>query len=266
MFYRLSSFALAGIEAIEVSVEAHISSGLPSFTVVGLPDKAVNESRQRVRAAIINSGYKFPMKRIIINLSPADIRKEGPLYDLPLAISILAVSGQIKYTGQGHSITQKSGFVGELSLDGNINPVKGVISMAEFCIKSGKKFLFIPSKNEGQVQFINGVVFVRCSSLKDVIEIISENKIPPESVVQKKEISEQGYDPVSYDGMDFSDIKGQIKAKRAIEVAVSGMHNIILIGPPGAGKTMLAQRIVTIMPALSAEESMEVTRIYSLCK
>ena len=207
MFFKLSSFALMGIQAIEISVEAHISNGIPSFTIVGLPDKAVNESRMRVRAAIINSGYRFPMKRIIINLSPADIRKEGSFYDLPVAISILLVSGQINFM-QHNSIINVSSFIGELSLDGKINPVKGIISMAEFCRKKQKRFFFIPLKNAEQVQFIQGLNFIKCSNLKEVLNIISKERIPDDSIVQKKSVFNQKNNDNSYGDIDFSDIKG----------------------------------------------------------
>jgi len=259
MFFKLDSFALAGIDAIKVSVEVHISNGLPSFTIVGLPDKAVSESRQRVRAAIINSGFKFPMKRIIINLSPADIRKEGAFYDLPIALSILAVSGQIS-----SKLFSECCFVGELSLDGKINPVKGIISMVERAVTTGKNFFIVPQKIAHQASLIkninivpgdnlNGVVkiFCNCGDLEKYVYKDTENKI----------LSKDNY----YD-LDLKDVKGQMKAKRALEIAVSGMHNFMMIGPPGAGKTMLAQRAITIMPQLSISECIEVTKIYSLYK
>jgi len=259
MFFKLDSFALAGIDAIKVSVEVHISNGLPSFTIVGLPDKAISESRQRVRAAIINSGFKFPMKRIIINLSPADIRKEGAFYDLPIALSILAVSGQIS-----SKLFNECCFVGELSLDGKINPVRGIISMAERAVKTGKNFFIVPQKIAHQASLIKDInivqgenlnevvkIFCRCSDLKKYVYKDTKNKILPND---------------NYYDLDLKDVKGQLKAKRALEIAVSGMHNFMMIGPPGAGKTMLAQRAITIMPQLSISECIEVTKIYSLYK
>ena len=167
MFFKLDSFALTGIDAIKVSVEVHISNGLPSFTIVGLPDKAVSESRQRVRAAIINSGFKFPMKRIIVNLSPADIRKEGAFYDLPIALSILAVSRQISSKLFGVSC-----FIGELSLDGKINPIKGIISMTEKAVSIGRNYFFVPQKIAHQASLIKNISIVPGSNLNEVVKIL----------------------------------------------------------------------------------------------
>ena len=170
MFSKITSFAVLGIEAIEITVEAHISNGLPSFNIVGLPDKSVNESRQRVRAAIINSGFKFPMKRIIVNLSPADIRKEGAVYDLPIAIAVIAVSKQINLPEE--SMLDCSGFIGELSLNGDVKPVKGTIAMAERAIKINKKYLFIPNKNLKQLSILKGIDFIGAISFSEVLKTL----------------------------------------------------------------------------------------------
>jgi len=257
MLFKLDSFTLTGIDAVRVSVEAHITRGLPEFIIVGLPGKAVNESRQRVRSAVINSGFDFPVKKIIINLSPADIKKDGSFYDLPIALAILSACRQVK-----PELSVESCFVGELSLDGSINPVSGLISMAEKAKRIGKKYFFVPYGIASQVSFISGLKIISCTNLFEAVEALSGyDKL--EKFVYKKEKDDKKIDGY---GFDFSDVKGQLKAKRALEIAVAGRHNIMLIGPPGSGKTMLARRTVTIMPDLSIQECIDVTRIYSLYK
>ncbi|MCL4385192.1 MAG: hypothetical protein M1326_02615 [Cyanobacteria bacterium] len=169
MFFKIDSFALIGIEAIKVNVEIHISNGMPSFTIVGLPDKSINEARDRVKASIINSGFKFPMKKIIINLSPADLRKEGSFYDLPIALAILALSGQIS-----SDFFNCSSFIGELSLDGGLDPVKGILSMTQKAAEIKKKYFFIPESNINEAALIKDISIIGCKNLKNCIEIFKK--------------------------------------------------------------------------------------------
>ncbi len=264
MVFKLNSFALLGIQAINVTIEVHISNGIPSFTIVGLPDKSINESKQRVRAAILSSGYKFPTKRIIINLSPADIRKVGAFYDMPIAIAILAASEQISFISP--TFIKSSSFIGELSLDGRLNPVRGIISMVETAADTGKNYFFIPCNNEKQAKVIKKISIISCKDLNEAIKIISDEALLKKKVLENNSAGNIRSCVQNKKTLDFKDIRGQLRAKRAVEVAVSGMHNIMLIGPPGSGKTMIAQRITGIMADLNQSESIEVTKIYSLIK
>lgn len=252
MFSRLKSVGLFGIDSYMIEVEADISTGLPAFDIVGLPDTAVKESRDRVRAAIKNCGYKFPVSRITINLAPADLKKEGSIYDLPVLIAILKASGQLK------SDLNDSIFVGELSLDGRVRPSGGILAIAITALNNQIKNVFVPAENAAEAAVIDGINVYGISTVKELIEHIKGiNTLTPEP---RTDITPA--DVASH--IDFSDVKGQYAAKKALEVAAAGGHNIILIGPPGSGKSMLAKRLPTILPEMTFEESIETTKIHSI--
>lgn len=252
MFSRLKSVGLFGIDSYMIEVEADISTGLPAFDIVGLPDAAVKESRDRVRAAIKNCGYKFPVSRITINLAPADLKKEGSIYDLPVLIAILKASGQLK------AELNDSIFVGELSLDGRVRPSGGILAIAITALNNQIKNVFVPAENAAEAAVIDGINVYGISTVKELIEHIKGiNTLTPEP---RTDITPA--DVASH--IDFSDVKGQYAAKKALEVAAAGSHNIILIGPPGSGKSMLAKRLPTILPEMTFEESIETTKIHSI--
>ncbi len=255
MFSRLLSATLWGIEAYPVEVEVDVSRGLPSFHIVGLPDEAVTESRERVRAALKNIGFSFPPRRITVNLSPGDMRKEGVLFDLPIALGILMSTGQIP--GNSKIDVSQFLFAGELSLDGVLKPIKGALSLSILAQKSGKK-LVIPQSNAKEAAIIEDTEVYPFSFLSELILFLKGEK-----EVKRFIPDQEGNNPPP-SSIDFSEVKGQHHAKRALEVAAAGGHNIIMIGPPGAGKSMLARRVPTILPPLTKEESIEVTRIHSI--
>lgn len=252
MFSRLKSVGLFGIDSYMIEVEADISTGLPAFDIVGLPDTAVKESRDRVRAAIKNCGYKFPVSRITINLAPADLKKEGSIYDLPVLIAILKASGQLK------AELNDSIFVGELSLDGRVRPSGGILAIAITALNNQIKNVFVPAENAAEAAVIDGINVYGISTVKELIEHIKGiNTLTPEprTDITPADVASR---------IDFSDVKGQYAAKKALEVAAAGSHNIILIGPPGSGKSMLAKRLPTILPEMTFEESIETTKIHSI--
>ncbi len=254
MFSRITSFALNGLEGVPVEVETDINKGMVSYDLVGLPDAAVKESKERVRSAIKNSALDFPINKVTINLAPADLKKEGSHFDLPLAISILKASGQILADTDGIVI------LGELALDGSLRPVSGILPILISARDKGFKKFIVPAGNANEAGYIEGITVYAPSDLKQAVAVIAgDSGLSP--VVPKTFASARGRQSYGY---DMSLVKGQKVAKRAVEIAVAGGHNILLAGPPGTGKTLLARCIPTLMPDLTFDEALEVTKIHSV--
>ncbi len=255
MLARINSAAVLGIDAYSVQVEVDISRGLRSFIIVGLPDAAVRESRERVESAIRNSGFEFPLERITVNLAPADIRKEGPSFDLPIALGILVATGQVSIEDLDESV-----LVGELSLDGHLRRVAGALPVALGARSWGQRALVVPPDNGKEAAVVDDFEVYTAQNLYDCVCLLEKGFMDEPVTVSAEELS---LEAPAY-SVDFSDVKGQQHVKRALEIAAAGGHNVIMIGPPGAGKTMLARRMSTVLPPMSLEEALEVTKLYSV--
>lgn len=252
MVSRIRSLGIKGIGGYEVSVECSLAQGLPEFQIVGLPDTAVREARDRVRAAIRNSGLKFPVSRLTVNLAPADTKKGGTVYDLPVLLGILAATGEIKEP------PADCAFIGELSLAGELRPVRGALPMALAAQRAGIKRLFAPADNAPEAAFASELEVYPVASVRQLLDFFRGlEEIEPAAAPRP----ERGSAALP----DFSEVKGQANVKRALEVAAAGGHNILMVGPPGAGKSMLAKRMVSILPDMSREEMIATTEIHSVC-
>jgi magnesium chelatase family protein len=249
----VATFALEGVDSREVTVEVDVRPGLPVFTLVGLPDAAVREARERVRAAVLNSGLEFPLQRLTANLAPAHVRKAGPSFDLALAVALLAASGQLPANG-----LESCAVCGELSLSGELRPVHGAVAVAVGARQAGYRRLIVPSENAAEAGLVEGIEVLGAPSLQRLVDLVTGRWTPPPA-------TPDAVDPrPSEPWPDLDEVHGQLDARRALEIAAAGGHNLLMIGPPGAGKTMLARRLPGILPPPSFEEALEITRVHSV--
>jgi magnesium chelatase family protein len=253
MLARVYSCAVIGLDGVIVEVEVDYGSGMPGMTIVGLPDAAVQESRERVQAAVRNAGVTYPRKRLIVNLAPASVRKEGPAYDLPIALGVLIYTGMLP-----QEVAEGALVIGELSLDGTVRHTRGVLPRAASARSQGFKRIFVPKVDAGEAALIPDLEVIPVSSLAELYRHLSgQSLIAPQLPVEMDDIP-----PVTQ--TDFSEIKGQEHVKRALEVAAAGGHNVLMVGPPGAGKTLVARALPCILPKMTIDEALDVTRIYSV--
>ena len=254
MFAKVLSFGLNGLNGFKIDVEVDTNVGIPSYDIVGLPDAAVKESKERVRSAIINSGFRFPTNRITVNLAPANVRKVGANFDLPIAVAILVSSNQIQENKYNDFV-----FVGELGLDGVVKPVNGILPLLISARNEGFKNFIIPKANENEASYIEGITVYALENLTEVVSFLT-------GVLKFEPIKNNIWNNEDYENIteDFARVKGQKIAKRVMEIAVSGGHNILMVGPPGSGKTMIARCVPSIMPNLTFDEALEVTKIHSI--
>lgn len=256
MLARLGSASLRGLDAERVDVEVDLSRGLPCWNLVGLPEAAIRESRERIRSALINSGFEFPLRHITVNLAPANRKKDGSHFDLPVAIGILLASDQLTPA----NAIGKTFLLGELALDGHINPVAGALSMVMFAQRAGYHSVILPATNAAEVTAISNLNILPASTLLEVVKHLAGQQ-----ALQTATAKNHHDDTTPYP-LDMADIRGQQQARRALEIAAAGAHHMLMTGPPGVGKSMLAQRLPGILPPLTLEQALEVTRIYSVAQ
>jgi magnesium chelatase family protein len=252
MLARLRTAAVFGVEACAVHVEVDVSFGLPGFTMVGLPDASVRESRDRVRSAIRNSGFEFPPHRVTVNLAPADVRKAGASFDLPIALGVLAAQGNVERREIADLV-----ILGELSLDGSIHAARGVLPIAAAARREGLAGIVLPAANAGEASIVAGLDVFPVSSLGDAVRALNDPSAPPSPSAPSAPL-------VTHEIPDLADVRGQLLARRALEIASAGAHNLLLVGPPGAGKTMMARRVAGILPPLTFDEALEATAVHSV--